>query len=342
MSPKFSGVSGRSLAVAAALLASTVALTSCSGGSETEGDSTDSTWETVTTTGAFGDAVVTEQPERVLALSTTDADMLFSVGVASIAVPSMPQTDAATNGTSMYPWQVPLYPAGTPKIDASTTEVNVEAIAEAAPDLIVATAFWGLTDATYAHLAAIAPVVHYDTEANADGWQESTRKIAEAVGRVGEADEAISDADEKVERVSVDHPELVGKTFNAVISPSPDEIYILCSEEDNMGRVMADFGLKLSDYAQSVECDGGKAAISWENVPQLDADLLWVIPDNPEQLGVLTDNPLWNALPAVQRGAYFVVPKTEGVPFAIAFPSPLSLSWAVDQLAPQVAEASAQ
>lgn len=109
-----------------------------------------------------------------------------------------------------------------------------------------------------------------------------------------------------------------------------------------MGRVMADFGLKLSDYAQSVECDGGKAAISWENVPQLDADLLWVIPDNPEQLGVLTDNPLWNALPAVQRGAYFVVPKTEGVPFAIAFPSPLSLSWAVDQLAPQVAEASAQ
>lgn len=64
-----------------------------------------------------------------------------------------------------------------------------------------------------------------------------------------------------------------------------------------MGRVMADFGLKLSDYAQSVECDGGKAAISWENVPQLDADLLWVIPDNPEQLGVLTDNPLWNALP---------------------------------------------
>lgn len=116
---------------------------------------------------------------------------------------------------------MPLYPAGTPKIDASTTEVNVEAIAEAAPDLIVATAFWGLTDATYAHLAAIAPVVHYDTEANADGWQESTRKIAEAVGRVGEADEAISDADEKVERVSVDHPELVGKTFNAVISRPP-------------------------------------------------------------------------------------------------------------------------
>lgn len=41
-----------------------------------------------------------------------------------------------------------------------------------------------------------------------------------------------------------------------------------------MARVMKDFGLELSDYAQTVECDDGKGEVVAENVSRLDADLL--------------------------------------------------------------------
>lgn len=300
----------------------------------------DAGWSSVTTTGAFGDATIESRPERIFALSTTDADMLLAVGIVPIAVPSMPQTDAATGGTSIYPWQVGLYPEGTPKVEASTTELNIEAIAATDPDLIVGTAFFGLTKPIYGKLAEIAPVVHYDTVANSDDWRDSTRKIARAVGRVDAGDAAVATAEATLARTRSNNPILEGKTFNAVISPSADGVWILCSEQDNLGRVMTGFGMELSEYAQGVECDGGKAELSWEKVSDLDADVLWAIPDTADQMPELTKRKLWTSLPAVQRGAVVVVPKTEGVPFALAFPSPLSLVWAADRLAPKMSEAA--
>ncbi|WP_148302133.1 hypothetical protein [Tomitella biformata] len=105
----------------------------------------------MTTTGGFGDTV--------------------------IAVPSMPQTDSATNGTGMYPWQVDLYPPGTPKVEASATELTLEAIAAT------------------------------------------------------------------------------------------------------------------------------EAELSWGSVPELDADVLWAIPDTADQMSEFTGNGLWNGLAAVQRGS---------------------------------------
>lgn len=326
-------------AVVIALLLSACAR---SGTADSTAPTGDTSWSNVTTTGALGDAMIESRPERVFALSTTDADMLLAVGVVPIAVPSMPQTDAATGGTSIYPWQVGLYPADTPKVEASTTELNIEAIAATGPDLIVGTAFFGLTKQAYAKLDEIAPVVHFDTEANSDDWKDSTRKIAKAVGRSDAGEAAIATAEATLAKTRSDNPALEGKTFNAVISPSPDGVWILCSELDNLGRVMTSLGMKLSDYAQSVECDGGKAQLSWEKVSDLDADVLWVIPDTADQMPELTKRKLWTSLPAAQRGAVVVVPKTDGVPFALAFPSPLSLVWAADRLAPKLSEAAAK
>lgn len=82
--------------------------------------------------------------------------------------------------------------------------------------------------------------------------------------------------------------------------------------------------------------------LGWENLANMDADVLWAIPDTAEQMSELDAQALWAWLPAVQRDAVVVVPKTEGVPFALAFPSPLSLVWAADQLAPLVSAAAAK
>ena len=208
------------------------------------------------------------------------------------------------------------------------------------PDLIVATGYWGLDQKTYDLLSAIAPVVHFDTDANADAWQDNVRKIGKVVDREDRAEQAIATAETVVSSARSENPVLQGKTYNAIISPSAEGVYVLCSQEDNMARVMKDLGLELSSYAQTVECDGGKGEVSWENVSQLNSDLLWVIPDNSDQLGVLDSQQLWTQMPAVARGATAVIPKTAGVPFALAFPSPISLEWGVGQLVPGLVSAA--
>ncbi len=319
----------------ASVLVLPVACSSDSGNPSSPGSSSDAANESVTVSGAFGESKIDGTPKRIVALSTTDADFVFAAGAKPIAVPILEQSNAATGGTGIYPWQKDLYPADTPKVDAPATDIRVEAVAALKPDLIVATGFWGLDKKVYDSLTAIAPVLHFDTEANADPWQDNVRKVGKAVHNPEKAEQSITGAESAMTAAREANPKLAGKSYNAIISPSADGVYVLCSEADNMARAMKSLGLELSAYAKTVECDGGKAEVSWENVSKLDADLLWVIPDTPDQMSVLDSQPLWSRLPAVKRGAFTVVPKSEGVPFALGFPSPQSLEWGVGQVAPK-------
>ncbi|KAB1653423.1 ABC transporter substrate-binding protein [Pseudoclavibacter chungangensis] len=326
----------------AVLAAAALFPTACTGSGDAEPSAGADDGTAVTTSGAFGSSEITAVPQRVFALSPTDADMLLSIGVEPIAIPYTAQIDAATGGSGMYPWQKAIYPADTPRVEVSTEELNVEAIAATEPDLIVGTTFFGLTQETYDKLSSIAPVVHFDTEPNADAWQDSVAKIGEATGHGAEASEAVADAEASLAGVREAHPELEGVTYNAIISPTQDGFALLCSTDDNLARVMTEFGMVLSDYATGIDCAQGKAMLGWENLANMDADVLWAIPDTTEQMSELDAQALWAGLPAVQRDAVVVVPKTEGVPFALAFPSPLSLVWAADQFAPLVSAAVAK
>jgi iron complex transport system substrate-binding protein len=297
----------------------------------------------VTVSGAYGDITIESQPKRVVALSPTDADILLSLGVTPVAIPTSVQTNATTNNTGLFPWAEGKYPAGTPQLNLSTADAStLESILALEPDLMVGTAFYGLVDQTYTALKDIAPIVAYSTAANGDSWQDSTRKVAKAVGLEAKGEEVIASAEAIVPEAAAANPALKGKTFNVLITPSAASVYILCSADDNLGRVMKELGMVLSDYAQSVPCDGGRTEVSYESLPSLDADVLIVFPDTAEQMSALTDQQLWNNLPAVKRGAVVEIPKTESVPAALAFPSATSLEWAVDQMVPQIAEAAAK
>ncbi|OZG25748.1 ABC transporter substrate-binding protein [Williamsia sp. 1138] len=322
------------LAVLATALLLPVACSSDDGESSSGGDAA------ITVTGAFGDAVVEQTPERVVALSTTDADFLLSVDVTPVAIPKATATDPTTGGTGIYPWEEGRYPADTPTLATPTKDISLESVAALDPDLIVATGFYGLDQQTYDSLSSIAPVVHFDSKPNADAWQDSVRKVGQVLDRTDEAETSIKTADGVIASARTDNPALAGKSYNAIISPSAEGMFVLCSQDDNMARVMKDLGLELSAYAQTVDCDNGKGKVAWENVSALEADLLWVVPDNAEQVQVLDSQALWNQLPAVERGAVATVPKTDGVPFALAFPSPISLEWGVGQLVPQLAAAA--
>lgn len=343
-------------ALFAALL--TLALAACGtdSGTSTDGGS-------VTVSGRYGTVEVPLGAERVLPLSPQDADMVISAGVAPIALPSDTNTLVATNGTGVWPWQVdaladmgytvlPPNPSGG--IEALTSAGDdeiptllfegdaqgyMEHIAALAPDVIVATGQWNLNEEIYRQLSAVAPVVHFDEQANVEPWQDSTLKIGRALGHEDEAAAAVDEAQSEIATVRAAHPEFEGVRFNAVIGDLAGQLYILSGEDRGIGMVMKDLGFRLSDWAQTVPTDGdGRGVVSYELVGNLDADIAVVVSPAGD-IDYMRSNPQWSNLPMVQRGSIVSLARNAGVPNALGFPSPISLPWGADRVADALATA---
>lgn len=340
----------------AALL--TVLLTACGGNSLTT-----SSDETVTVTGKFGATQVPVGAARVLPLSPQDADMVISTGIAPIALPSDASTLVATDGVGVWPWQIDalaemghqvLPPDPDGGIEALTSagdneiptllfegdpQTYLEQIVALDPDVIVATGQWSLTEQAYGQLSAVAPVVHFDVKANAEPWQDSTRKVGKALGREDAAQSAVDAAEAELADIRAAHPEFEGVRFNAVIGDLAGELYILSGEDRGIGMFMKDLGFELSDWAQTVPTDAdGRGKVSYELVGNLDTDIAVVISPAGD-IEYMRGNAQWNNLSTVQRGAIVSIARNAGVPNALGFPSPISLPWGAHRVTDALATA---
>ncbi|AYA25514.1 ABC transporter substrate-binding protein [Rhodococcus rhodochrous] len=338
----------RRIGVALAATAMLVGVTAC--GSDTDsgsssGSATASDGEfPVTVSGKFGEATVESAPTRALPLSPQDADILLSLGVTPLALPVDAQNLAATGGTGVWPWEAEALGADVPPLlnmDGGAT-VIAEQIAALQPDIIVSTGFWGLEQNTYDQLAEQFPVVHFDYRANGEPWQDSTRKIAAALGIPEKAEEVIEQAEVDLDAAKEQYPALEGATYNAIIGDTGGQLSVLAADDRGIGQFLNSLGLELSEYASTLQVDAdGRGVLSYEEISQLDADLLVVVSPTGD-LGYLTKFEAWNRLPAVERGAVVSLARNTGMPNAVGFPSALSLKWATDEIAPMLADAAAK
>lgn len=337
---------------AACAAALAVLATACGGNtlSTTDGD-------VVTVSGKYGDVEVPAGVTRVLPLSPQDADMVIATGIAPVALPSDTGTLVSTDGVGVWPWQVealadlgyetvPPDPAGG--VDAllsvdddeiptmlfdGDAQAYLEQIVALDPDVIVATGQWNLDEQAYRQLSEIAPVVHFDEQANVEPWQDSALEIGTALGRVEEAQAAVDAAEAHVASVRAAHPEFEGVEFNAVIGDLAGELYVLSGEDRGIGMVMKDLGFRLSDWARTVPTDSdGRGKVSYELVGNLDTDIAVVISPAGD-IDYMRGNQQWSSLPMVQRGSIVSIARNAGVPNALGFPSPISLPWGTDRVA---------
>jgi iron complex transport system substrate-binding protein len=338
--------------IGAALAAATVVLGVAACGSDSDtSDSTsgasasaDASQFPVTVSGKFGESTIEEAPVRAVPLSPQDADILLSLGVTPVAFPVDAQNRAATGGTGIWPWQQAALDGQTPEtLDMDTGADSIaEKIAVLEPDVIVSTGFWGLDQATFDQLNSQIPVVHFDTKANGEPWQDSTRKVATALGIPEKADTVIADAEAHVQAARDANPSIAGKTYNAVIGDTGGQLSVLASDERGIGQFLTSLGLVLSPYATSLPVDAdGRGVLSYENIGEMNADVEFVVSPTGD-LSYLTKFDTWNALPAVQKGAVVSLARTTGLPNAIGFPSAISLNWATDQVMPMIADAVAK
>lgn len=162
-------------------------------------------WPRTITDAAGNEVVLGDQPQRIAILHSLYLEHFFALETPPIA------SAGSSKGTAMKAleeWETLKPYAGTADIIdlGSSRELNLEAILEAKPDVIVTFKGQGNLDKIYDQLVQIAPVVQVDFKAS---WKDQTLSCAEIAGKevfaqnfIKETETIISSAKDKLSKYS--------------------------------------------------------------------------------------------------------------------------------------------
>ncbi|HTM84634.1 MAG TPA: ABC transporter substrate-binding protein [Mycobacterium sp.] len=293
--------------------------------SRTEGDRDG---QPVTIKHLFGETVITTPPTRVVSAGYTEQDDLLALGVIPVAVTSW----FGDQPFAVWPWAQPQLGAATPVVLNLDGGIEVDRIADCAPDLIVATNA-GVDADTYARLTEIAPTVpQTGPDAFFGPWKDQAQTIGRAVFAADRMRSLIEGVDQQFTAVTDRFPQFAGRTAllldgrlsagEAVATRSGWQTDFLT----RMGLAVAG----LDEFAGN-----GRAVIPRDRLqPVLEgADVVIWTTDNDAEQDALRADP---DLAALRTGQVFTTGEQAG---AIAFASPLSYPVVAEQLPPLIATA---
>lgn len=286
--------------------------------------------------GRFGETVLRKRPTRIVTVGQEpDLDAVVQLGV--VPVGAVRDTNAASG---IEPWTRRRIHGAPPKLLATTGNgLPYEQIAALDPDLIVATTYYGLA-ADHRLLSKIAPVLAYVTGPNTDSWQTTTRRVGQALGREAQAAALVQRTDALIASDCTRYSDLfAGKTFTFGPVLPNGQVYTTSSRTDLSAALLEQLGLVLSPTAAALppSSTAGKSTVSSEQLDLIDADVVILTYISTAEQATFEANPLFQQLGAVRRGAYIALPLTTAV--AMAFPSALSIAYALGSIVPLLVEA---
>lgn len=329
---------------AGAVVAGLLALMGCAGTTAPSGESATSTgdWETVTIEHALGEAVITEKPERIVTLGQGSTETAIALGTIPVGIEEYPW---GSDETGYLPW---VYDAITeqgaelPVQFTGSTELDIEAIVELEPDLILAP--WsGVTQEQFDILTDIAPTVAYEEEAWVITWQEQIEVIATAMGQPEAAAVLIEEINEQLSSAARD--EYAGITFSYIYNTGPGTLGVFFENEQRVAMVRA-LGLTVDpviDELREYEVEGtDSASIGLENADKLaDSDLIFTFYSDEDNRAEIEAQPLYQQIPAVARGSV-VAPTEQPFVTGSSIINPLTVPWALERFVPLIDEAVAK
>jgi iron complex transport system substrate-binding protein len=279
----------------------------------------------------FGSTIITEQPQRVVAIGYTEQDLLLALGVTPVAVRYWYGEEDA-----ILPWTEDRVEDEAPIVlNMPFGNLNYEAILDLQPDLISAVTS-GITQEEYDLLSQIAPTIAQSGDYIDFGmlWQEATQMVGDAVGKSAEAAEVVAAVEALFEQARAEYPEFEGKTvavayFNA-------GTYGFYSSQDIRGRFFTELGFVIPEEMDEIAGESFYADVSAERIDLLDQDLIAILNLQFIEGGreALEAEPLFSQLTAAQEGR--VIYFDEQAENALGFSSPLSLPYALNAALPQL------
>ncbi len=237
-----------------------------------------------------GETTLEAEPQRVVVISTGQADVMLSLGIVPVA-------STSGDGADMIPpYLAEAFSDHGTELEAMTyvgsrVEPDIEAIANTNPDLIVMNNAGKDAGALYAALNAIAPTVA--TQGTGLYWKQDFLLLADSVGKTGEAE------------AWLDKFHTDAAAFGANVTGSPTVSFL--RKNGDRTRV---FGI--ASFSGSVAEDAGLARpesqtftdetsvdISAEQLEQADGDWIFFGVQGGDETE-LTSAPLWPTLTAVE------------------------------------------
>lgn len=314
----------------AGLLAAVLLAAGCSGGDDDGVAETDD-GDARVIEHQYGETTIEGTPERVVSLGLTDADPLLALGVEPIAI--RPGYDVEGVG----PWAEEALGDADPTV-LGASEIDVEKVATLDPDLIVAIST-DIDESMYDQLSKIAPTVVRPEGAVDYGvsWEVTTTMIGNAVGEPDEAKEIIEDTKVAINDTLRAHPGIDGTT-GEVVRANPEGGWYVYTPVDARGQFMLELGINLPpELAKRDDGSSYWVDVSAERTDDLEADVVVAIYAG-DQRKLFEDSKLFQQLAVQQRGGVVMVP-SEPLGQALSYTTVLSIPYALDKLAPKIADA---
>lgn len=290
---------------------------------------------------ALGTTVLTEKPERVATVAWANHEVPMALGVVPVGFAAANFGD--DNGNGLLPWveaRLDELDAKVPALFDEGDGIDFEAVAASQPDVILA-AYSGLSQADYDTLSQISPVVAYAEGPWASDWRDMIRLNSAGLGMAEEGQMLVEDIEAQIADTAANHPELAGKTAMFVTHLDPTNLGRISFYTDNDARVrfFHDLGLTSPEVVKQNSTPGKFAGeISSELIDELnDVDILVTYGGQP-LIDQLNAHPLTSRLPVVANGAIVLLGNS---PLGTAAnPTPMSISWLLDDYADLLSEAA--
>lgn len=290
---------------------------------------------------ALGTTVLQEKPERIATVAWANHEVPLALGVVPVGFAAANFGDP--NGNGLLPWvdaKLEELEVSPPALFDEGDGIDFEAVAASQPDVILA-AYSGLSQTDYTTLSQIAPVVAYSEGPWATDWRAMIRLNSTGMGMAEEGQALIERLDAQIADTAANHPELAGKTAMFVTHLDPTNLGRISFYTDNDARVrfFHDLGLLSPEVVKQNSAPGKFSGdISSELIDELnDVDIL-VTYGGQALIDQLEAHPLTSRLPVVERGAIVLLNNS---PLGTAAnPTPMSISWLLDDYADLLSEAA--
>ena len=291
---------------------------------------------------ALGSTTIKQEPQRIVTIGQGATEALISMGVYPVGV----ETYAwGADKDGYLPWNREAFEkAGRPlpALFAGGEQLDVEAIAELEPDLILAP--WsGLTQKQYDQLTAFCPTVAYEKSAWTTTWDGEIRMVAKALGRPSDGDKVISDLKKTLADTAAQHPRWKGITFSYIYTQGQGTLGIFRPTEQRVALISM-LGLTVDPIVDTITANDGSdwALISLENADKLkDSDLIFTFHLDAATKKQATSQRLYSSIPAIKRDSV-VAPTDPQLVTAISMINPLTVPWSLPRLTDLIDQAVAK
>lgn len=287
-------------ALAVAGLAALLGLTACGAAAPGEAGSAD----TRTFVTDLGEVQVPTQIERVVSVDFYTPAALMDLGVTPVGVVNTYFTD--TEGQAIpTAYSAQIAAADTESI-GEYYELNVEAIAQAKPDVILATNdFLPLDDALRPQLEKIAPIVTFSAR-DSLSWKTRADGVAELLGLEAKLAPVKAEYEQRLDEVGDAHRSFLDERSIAIFVASQEATWGTYAATHFTGGVWSDLGARYREQTpDEINENDFPNWFSYEELGRLrNADVLFF--QNEELPAEVTGgNAIWEQLPAVKNGLVF-------------------------------------